>query len=150
MIKIKKAGLGDLDQLSDLFDGYRKFYREESDLQMGRAFLQKRIENKESEIFVSVYESKILTGFVQLYPIFSSTRMKRLWLLNDLYVLSEYRGLGISVGLIQKAKELCVTTDSCGMILETARNNEIGNKLYHKTGFILDEEHNYYSWDRIS
>ena len=86
-------------------------------------------------------------GFVQLYPIFSSTRMKRLWLLNDLFVQPEYRGKGISIALINEAKNLCRRTGSCGMILETAKDNSIGNNLYIRTGFLPDRDHNYYEWE---
>ena len=73
--------------------------------------------------------------------------MKRFWLLNDLFVLPEQRSKGISIELINAAKELCRTSNSCGMMLETAKTNLIGNNLYPKTGFELDEEHNYYSWN---
>ena len=88
-----------------------------------------------------------MAGFVQLYPLFSSTRMKRLWLLNDLYVNPGYRGQNISVQLINRAKELVNETSACGLMLETAKSNEIGNKLYPRTDFILDEEHYYYFWN---
>ena len=62
-----------------------------------------------------------LVGFVQLYPLFSSTRMEKLWLLNDLFVDPDYRGKGISKGLINKAKELVEESDACGMFLETEK-----------------------------
>jgi GNAT superfamily N-acetyltransferase len=106
-----------------------------------------RIENNESIIFVAENEENNLVGFVQLYPLFSSTRMKKLLLLNDLYVNENYRGNGISVQLIDACKGFCKTTHSCGLILETAKSNEIGNTLYPKTNFVLDNDHNYYSWD---
>lgn len=144
---IRAATLNDLNQLSVLFDEYRVFYKCESNLQSAAAFLAERIENKESEIFVAENENKILTGFVQLYPVFSSTRMKRLWLLNDLYVNPSYRGQHISVQLINRAKQLVKETGACGLMLETAKSNDIGNKLYPATGFVLDEEHNYYYWN---
>jgi GNAT superfamily N-acetyltransferase len=78
---------------------------------------------------------------------FSSTRMKRLWLLNDLFVKKEYRRRGISKLLIERAKELCRETKACGFILETAKSNSVGNKLYQAVGMSLDHNHNYYSWD---
>lgn len=143
---VRKATLQDLDQLSILFDGYRVFYEKSSDVSGARDFLKARIENNDSEIFIDEDRGQ-LTGFVQLYPLFSSTRMKRLWLLNDLFVQSVHRGKGISVALIDAAKELCRTTQSCGMMLETAKTNRIGNNLYPATGFSLDNDHNYYSWD---
>ena len=101
---------------------------------------------KESVIFIAESEQNELTGFVQLYPIFSSTRMKRLWLLNDLYVNDRFRSQNISIQLIDAAKKLAVETDSAGLILETAKSNKIGNNLYPRTNFELDFDHNYYSW----
>ncbi len=147
MITIRNASLSDIDQLSKLFDEYRIFYLVESDLPGAKAFLSERIKNKDSEIFVAVKNAKFLVGFVQLYPLFSSTRLKRLWLLNDLYVSPGSRGQNISVMLIDKAKELSRQTNSAGLILETAKSNIIGNKLYPRTDFVLDEEHNFYSWE---
>lgn len=144
---VRKANTQDIEQLSLLFDAYRIFYNKTSDIENAKQFLSERIVNNESEIFVAENESKELTGFVQLYPLFSSTRMKRLWLLNDLFVKPEERSKGISIALIEKAKELCRNSNSCGMMLETAKSNIIGNNLYPKTGFELDEDHNYYSWN---
>ncbi|TDL99529.1 MAG: GNAT family N-acetyltransferase [Flavobacteriaceae bacterium] len=147
MYQIRKATFEDLPQLSILFDLYRFFYGKKSDQKSAEKFLHERIQNGESEIFVAEETEGKLVGFVQLYPIFSSTRMKKLWLLNDLYVLEDHRGKGISVLLIEKAKELSRNTHACGLILETAKTNHIGNKLYPKTGFELDQDHNYYAWE---
>src|SRR5215213_1092059 len=144
---IRDATTADILQLSVLFDGYRVFYLYETDIDSAIIFLKQRLENEESKIYVAESINGKLVGFVQLYPVFSSTRMKKLWLLNDLFVLTEYRGQGISKALIQKAKGLCFSTDSCGLILETAKSNDIGNMLYPATGFSLDAEHNYYYWN---
>ena len=146
-MNIRRANIEDIPQLAALFDAYRVFYEKASDIEQAEIFLSERIHKNESVIFVAENEAHMLTGFVQLYPLFSSTRMKRFWLLNDLFVASEQRGKGISVALIDAAKELCQTSGSCGMMLETAKSNLIGNNLYPKTGFELDEAHNYYSWD---
>ncbi len=144
---IRRADVTDLHPLSKLFDEYRVFYQQESDFQGAVHFLTDRVNNHDAEIFVDVIEDGQLTGFVQLYPILSSTRMKRLWLLNDLYVHPNYRGNNISVHLINRAKELAIETNACGLILETAKSNIIGNNLYPRTGFMLDKDHNYYSWN---
>lgn len=146
-MKIRKTEPDDIKNLSVLFNDYRIFYEMESDLKGAENFLLERIKNKESEIFIAENSENNLIGFVQMYPIFSSTRMKKLWLLNDLFVAKNYRGLGVSVLLINKAKELCIATNSCGIVLETAKSNDAGNKLYPKTGFIMDLDHNYYSWN---
>lgn len=143
----RKITIADIDKLSKIFDDYRLFYEKESNIKGAEEFLLERTRNKESEIFIAENDKKELTGFIQLYPIFSSTRMKKCWLLNDLFIDENYRGKGVSILLIDEAKKLCKETNACGLILETAKSNTIGNKLYHKTGFSLDLEHNYYSWD---
>ncbi len=141
----RKATLQDIGQLSELFDQYRIFYHKDSDLPAAGQFLTERIENRDSEIFVAESEGK-LVGFVQLYPLFSSTRMKRYWLLNDLFVQKSYRGKGFSKALIEKAKEMAISTDACGILLETGKSNDIGNKLYPSCGFELYDKVNFYEW----
>lgn len=145
---IRKATLPDLAPLVDLFEGYRNFYQCEPRPRDAKQFLAERLTNKDSEIFIAVTGAGILTGFVQLYPLFSSTRMRRMWLLNDLFVLPEHRGQGISKKLIAEAKQLCHRTGACGLMLETAKSNVTGNQLYPATGFTLDSEHNYYFWNK--
>ena len=147
MIKIRKAQLADLNLVVDLFDQYRVFYEKSSDKQSAEKFISDRLKIHDSEIFVAETENRNIVGFVQLYPLFSSTRMKKLWLLNDLFVEKEYRGNGISKQLIEKSKLHCMQTNACGIILETAKTNIVGNNLYPKVGFVLDNEHHYYSWD---
>jgi ribosomal protein S18 acetylase RimI-like enzyme len=73
--------------------------------------------------------------------------MKRLWLLNDLFVDSPYRGLGISKILIDKAKDLAIRSGAAGLSLETAKSNLIGNNLYPSVGFRLEDEVNFYFWE---
>jgi len=145
MKNTRKAVLSDLPQLAELFDQYRIFYHKTSDVPAATNFLKERLENKDSEIFV-VEENGILTGFVQLYPIFSSTRMQRYWLLNDLYVNIIHRGKGYSKELIEKAKELCRSSKACGILLETGKSNDIGNQLYPSCGFELYDSVNFYEW----
>lgn len=143
---IIEAELEDIDQLAELFDYYRMFYQQPSDLPGARQFLSDRILRGESKIFIAIHSDTII-GFVQLYPIFSSTKMKRMWVLNDLFILPEYRGQGISKQLIEHCKRFCETNHASGLLLETAKNNEVGNGLYPKAGFKLDTDHNYYCWE---
>ncbi|WP_375447389.1 GNAT family N-acetyltransferase [uncultured Fibrella sp.] len=144
---IRPATPADLDALAQLFNAYRIFYEKPAALSEGRQFLADRMARNESVIFVAELVPDTLVGFMQLYPLFSSTRLKRLWLLNDLFVDAGYRGQGHSLGLIEAAKQLCYQTDACGLMLETAKTNQIGNALYPRAGFTLDDAHKYYSWD---
>ncbi|MCF2218120.1 GNAT family N-acetyltransferase [Chryseobacterium sp. PS-8] len=141
----RKAQLADVQQLAELFDQYRIFYHKDSDIPAAEKFLTERIENRDSEIFVSENEGRLI-GFVQLYPLFSSTRMKRYWLLNDLYVNENYRGKGFSKQLIEASQEMAKSTDAAGILLETGKSNDIGNKLYPSCGFEIYDEVNFYEW----
>ena len=114
-MQVERANAADVDEISILFNDYRVFYGKPGDLQGARKFLNDRLVNDESVIFIARTEK--IAGFVQLYPIFSSTRMKRLWLLNDLFVAPGFRGTGTSFGLLVAAKQFSILTESWGLIL---------------------------------
>lgn len=149
MKNTRKATIQDLPQLAELFDQYRIFYHKDSDIPAAEKFLTERIQAKDSEIFIAENEGKLI-GFVQLYPLFSSTRMKRYWLLNDLYINEDYRGKGFSKELIEEAKELARLTDAAGILLETGKSNTVGNQLYPSCGFKIYDEVNFYEWTNHS
>lgn len=143
---IRKATLNDVDAVAELFDQYRTWYGKESNVTGAIEFLKARISKDESIVFI-VVEGDVMAGFTQLYPVFSSMRMQRQWLLNDLFVKDEYRGRGFSKALLEQAKELCRQTQACGFTLETAKSNNIGNKLYPAMGMELNTAFSFYNWD---
>lgn len=147
MILVREVVVNDLEQLTKLFNNYRAFYGKPEEKDKATCFLEGRIRNKDSKIYVAENSELQLAGFVQLYPLFSSTRMKKYWLLNDLFVDENFRGQKIAVSLIEEAKKLVVETDACGMYLETGKDNIIGNNLYPKTGFVKYDEVNFYEWE---
>ena len=144
-MKIRRASIEDLPQLVVLFEAYRAFYHKPSDFAGAHTFLEERLKNGDSEIFVAENNEE-LAGFVQLYPIFSSTRLKRYWLLNDLFVMADDRGKGYSKQLIEAAKNLCSQTNACGILLETDKTNSVGNRLYPACGFERYDHANFYEW----
>ena len=144
-MNIREVKTSDLDQLSILFNSYRIFYGKESNIDISKKFLESRISNKDSKMFICEVNN-ILTGFVQLYPLFSSVRVSKYWLLNDLFIDSEFSGKGYSKLLIDRAKELVLESGACGMMLETEKSNKIGNSLYPKTGFKINDLSNFYEW----
>ena len=143
-MKIRRGHIDDIESIAQLFDDYRVWYRKDPDIEQAISFLTDRLNYNESVIYVADLDGT-LAGFTQLYPIFSSTRMKRMWLLNDLYVNENYRQQGIAKALIEKAKKLSNQTLSAGILLETEQSNEIGNHLYPSLGF-KKEENNFYFW----
>lgn len=146
MTTVRSAHTEDLPELSKLFDAYRLFYRMGSAVEEALNFLSERLQQNDSVIFVAETAEGKLAGFTQLYPLFSSTRMKRLWLLNDLYVTETQRGKGISRLLLTAAQQLAMDTGACGLFLETEKTNHIGNALYPSMQFELQTSTHFYFW----
>lgn len=142
-MQVRKAKSEDLSQLSELFDGYRQFYQQPTDIEGARAFLLQRLENKESVVFV-VEDGGNLLGFTQLFPSFSSVSMQRQWILNDLFVSADARKLGVAEKLMDAAKQYAIETGSKGLALETDDDNIIAQNLYEKQGYKKDNETSHY------
>ena len=145
-MELFEATVFDLPQLSDLFNQYRMFYKQPSDIEGSRKFLSDRLLQKDAIIYIVTEENR-LTGFVQLYPLFSSVKMKKCWLLNDLFVIPDARNKGIARLLIERCKLLAKESDACGIMLETEKNNIEGNKLYPSEGFLLMDSTEFYIWE---
>ncbi|RMG20961.1 MAG: GNAT family N-acetyltransferase [Bacteroidetes bacterium] len=143
-MEIRKAGLADLEPLTTLFDAYRQFYDKASDPEAARNFLHKRIAREESVIYIAWNDAAEALGFVQLYPSFSSVNLKRLWILNDLFVVKKNRRKGVATKLIAQAKELAEQTGAHGLMLETEVDNTMAKKLYEKLGFKKNDDYDVY------
>ena len=136
---IRRAKKKDIGDLSVLFDKYRIFYKQESDIDNARSFLKKRMKREESVIFVAEERDELI-GFTQLFPIFSSVSMKRTWLLNDLYVNEKSRGIGAATKLLEAARDFGAETRSKWLILQTAADNFIAQKAYEKNGWVKETD----------
>jgi GNAT superfamily N-acetyltransferase len=136
---IRRAKKKDIGDLSVLFDKYRIFYKQKSDVENARSFLKKRMKRKESVIFVAEERDELI-GFTQLFPIFSSVSMKRTWLLNDLYVNERSRGIGAATKLLDAAKEFGAETNSKWLLLQTAADNFTAQKAYEKNGWVREAD----------
>ncbi|UAL54711.1 GNAT family N-acetyltransferase [Metabacillus dongyingensis] len=139
---IIKAGLNELDLVAGLFDQHRVFCKQASAFLEGRAYLKERIERKESVIFLAVDQKSCgdvkPLGFVQLYPTFSTLSMKRVWILNDLFVDPTARRNGIAKQLMLKAKAFVIDTGAKGLRVETATDNKKAQHLYESLGYQKD------------
>jgi ribosomal protein S18 acetylase RimI-like enzyme len=137
-IKIKQIDITEAYLVVSLFNQYRIFYNQFSDLGMAKAFIDARLENNESVIFVAMDENKTV-GFTQLYPKYSSVRLSKNWILNDLFVDADYRKQGIGEALIKKAMDFAKQQGSTFVQLETAVDNYTAQSLYETIGFKKQE-----------
>ncbi|EGQ8080091.1 GNAT family N-acetyltransferase [Vibrio cholerae] len=134
-MKILKAAISELDQIVSLFDDYRQFYGQKSDIDAAREFLRNRFVNNESVIFLAMTENNEALGFVQLYPSFSSVAMKPMWYLNDLFVSDGSRNKGVARALLQKVKYFANETNALTVKLATSSTNEKAKSLYESEGY---------------
>ena len=138
-MEIFQATFKDLEGVSSLFNLYRMFYQQASDIEGAKTYIKNRLENNESIIFV-VKDKNRYVGFTQLYPTFSSISMKRAWILNDLYVDAVARKQGVGELLLQKAKDYAVETEAKSISLSTAPDNYAAQRLYEKNGYVKDSQ----------
>jgi GNAT superfamily N-acetyltransferase len=140
---IRQATIQDLQRLVPIFDSYREYFSQKKDPEMVEEFLFDRFEHLESVIFIAEQQGEVI-GFAQLYPLFSSLSLQRVWLLNDFFIAEEYRGCGVGTKLFRKVKEFTLLTKSKGIELSVEHTNKKAWSFWEKHGFKLDEEFRYY------
>jgi ribosomal protein S18 acetylase RimI-like enzyme len=145
-IQLVQATPDDVHILAPLFDQYRQFYGQPSDLEKASHFLKERLERSESVVFLALdQQSGEGLGFTQLYPTFSSVSARSAWILNDLYVRSDRRKTGVARKLLEAAKQHAAATNAKGLSLSTAVDNLKAQSLYESFGFKRDDDfYNYY------
>jgi GNAT superfamily N-acetyltransferase len=135
IVRVTKSHVG---EISSLFDDYRRFYGQRSNLPAAKRFLEERLAKEESVIFLAL-QNELPVGFAQLYPSFSSVSMKPLWILNDLFVAPAARRGGVASALLKKSEQLAKRTRAKELVLETSPKNIRAQRLYGKLGWKLDK-----------
>jgi ribosomal protein S18 acetylase RimI-like enzyme len=136
---VRQATIADLDTLVPLLDACRQFYDQPSDLIGARSFLLDRFEHQQSIILLACAGSQVV-GFVQLFPSFSSARLARTFILNDLFVSPDARGTGAARALLDGACEYGRRVGAARLSLSTAITNTIAQSLYERAGWIRDNK----------
>jgi GNAT superfamily N-acetyltransferase len=141
-VEILQAYTRHLSLIVGLFDEYRQHHAQPPNPDGARVFLAERLERRDSVIFFASEGSgsfQRALGFAQLYPSFSSVWMKRIWILNDLYVLPACRRRGVAKALHERARQLAVETRARGLAFSTASEDEAVRRLCQTLGYLRDE-----------
>ncbi|NHC33121.1 GNAT family N-acetyltransferase [Scytonema millei] len=142
-MEVFQAKIEHLEPIAILFDQYRVFYGQASDLATAKIFLQERLQKHDSLIYVA--SNRQIVGFTQLYPSFSSVSMQRIWILNDLFVVATHRRQGIAKLLLTAAKQYAQETGAIRITLATQISNISAQTLYESLGYTRDEQFYHYS-----
>lgn len=138
-VNIREAVVADCDELSVLFNHYRTFYGKEINVELSTRFIKERLEIGDSKLFVASLEAEFC-GFLQIYPSFSSLGLGRTWVINDLYVLGNFRKIGIGRNLMEYAYRQAEKSGVLSLVLETSSDNMDARNLYEKIGYHREEQ----------
>ena len=124
-----------LPRAAELFNHYRMFYEQDSDLAGSLAFIQSNIDNHRSKIFLLFDDEDEAVGFSQLYPTYCSIAMKPYYYLSDLYIEPSRRQAGHARRLMHFITEHCRAEGAQRLTLDTAATNKIAQHLYQSLGY---------------
>ncbi|WP_449620925.1 N-acetyltransferase family protein [Robertmurraya sp. Marseille-Q9965] len=141
MTLIRQASEQDIPQLKELMLLYIvDFYQQpkpNQDELVG--LIQHLIDNPSSGLqFVAEEEGELL-GFSTLYFTFSTLKVKKAAILNDLFVSPRARGKKVGEALFQRNLNYIRDNNFASMTWETAKDNVIAQSLYNKMGGQLSE-----------
>lgn len=138
-LQIIKVDTENINLASVIFNDYRIFYNQKSNIKSCYDFLLDRTINDESLIYLGLIENNPV-AFMQIYQSFSSVGLKKIYILNDLYVAEQYRGKKIGRAMLVKALEVAKSKNITKIALQTAKTNQPAQNLYQSFGFIQDQE----------
>ncbi|MEZ8283443.1 GNAT family N-acetyltransferase [Vibrio splendidus] len=145
-MEFHKAKLEDIEQLSRLFHSYRQLsvsLDNSFSLSDSTKWIEDRLSEDNAVFLIAESEQEIL-GFVTLYQGFSSISLSKYWILNDLFVSKDARGLGLGRSLMEQAEMYASATKSKGIELETSKDNLLAQSLYKDLGYIENERYKSY------
>ena len=148
-MSIREAALDDVEAISPLFDAYRVFYEQTSDLDGAAQCLKENLSCQRSHVFV-FEDNETVLGFTQLYPAFCSVAMQPFFVLYDLYVVPTARAKGVGTSLLRFAHDWAKAQGAFRVDLETAHTNVTAQSVYEALGYELDTEFRKYSFDLAS
>jgi len=86
-------------------------------------------------IVLTNYPASVPVGFIQLHLMSSSTHTSKATIVNDLYVLPEYRNNGAALKLTEAAVKFAIHNKSAFIRLEILHENLSAKKLFESVGF---------------
>lgn len=143
-MKVFLASSEHLEEVSKLFDRYRIFYQQSSDIAAAIKFLEARFQKQDSTIFVASDREHIV-GFTQLYPSFSSVSMQPIWILNDLFVEESDRRRGVAQALMKSAENFARETGAIRLTFSTQVTNIVAQSLYESLGYKKEQDFYHYT-----
>lgn len=139
-IHVRNPQESDIEVLTDLMYEYIVDFYESPKPAIGKLhdLIGMLLDGKEGVQFVAVKDGNIV-GFATLYFTYSTTRVSKIVIMNDLYVVEEMRGNGVAEKLFQACTTYKNEHHYAAMVWETAKDNKRAQRFYEKMGAELGD-----------
>jgi ribosomal protein S18 acetylase RimI-like enzyme len=138
-ITVRQAKIHDVEQVAELFNDYRQFYDQATDIELAKQFIKARLTHADSVILVAENQAQQIVGFCQLYPAFCSILALPIYILYDLFVAPSLRKTGAGRSLMIAAQAHAKSNGYARLDLTTAKNNYVAQALYASLGWERDD-----------
>ncbi len=143
-IEISTAATADIRELARLFDAYRVFYGQSSDLAASGLYVAEEVGTGKTQFLLARDPAGAVLGFVHLIPGTNTLLMRPMWYLEDLFVDPPERRNGVAQALMQAAEHFARENCAERLTLATAKDNFAAQALYAKLGYEREEHFRYY------
>ena len=138
-IKIINLTYDFIDEFAVLMDEYRVFYGKQSNFNESKQYVSHLLKDKKVIFLMAITGDKRSIGFCTLFQSYSSVQVKKIFILNDLYVHKNHRHHGYGTKLLDAAITLAKREKVKFLKLETAKDNVTAQSVYEKHGWKLSE-----------
>ncbi|MCR2823612.1 GNAT family N-acetyltransferase [Lederbergia panacisoli] len=134
----------DLNNLTDLMYQYIvDFYkRPKPPIEKIHNLIETLIEKNKGIQFVAEQDGNLI-GFATLYFSFSTTKADKITVMNDLFVVENFRGTGVAQELFKSCETFTKENGYASMSWVTATDNYRAQRFYEKMGGSLGKWLNY-------
>jgi GNAT superfamily N-acetyltransferase len=135
-IQVRQADSKDITELYGLMREYIVDFYNQPEPSEGelKGLIHHLLENPSSGVQFVAEENGRLIGFATLYFTFSTLKVKRQAILNDLFVHRDVRGKKVGETLFKTCLDYIRKHGFAGMTWETAKDNVAAQALYKKMG----------------
>ncbi len=154
-LKIYKASKKDLPTIRDLILGLATYEKRPEAMTASQADLNRWLFDRQvAQVFLAEYEGQPV-GYALFYPSFSSFAGQGKAHLEDLFILEEYRNLGIGKALLKSLAHYLLESGFQGLEWSALSWNQAAINFYIALGAGEDKERRYFEFgvddlDRLS
>ena len=98
-------------------------------------------------MFLAVDSEERALGYAQVYPSYSSVSLVQVFILNDMFVESNSRGLGVGSALLVAVENYAKKCGVSKLRLSTTVDNHSAQRVYEKNGWKRSDEYYFYEYD---